>query len=752
MNPTTECSSPDDERKCRAHPDLWGLRALAVYGAISFLLFAVPLIGHLRDAYLGQGSDPTLFSWFLVWWPRALIHRLNPFFTNSLWAPHGINLAWTTAIPLPALVVSPITIGFGPIVAFNVLCLFGSPVSGWTAFLLYRHVSKSWWASLVGGYIFGFSAYMAGHQAYGQVNLTLVFLIPLAALLLAQGISSASNPRRLVLGLVAILIAQFFISIEVFATMVVAGGFALLLGWSFAPQETCERLRKLALPILAAFAIVMLLSSPYLYSLFFLGSFHGAMWSADAYSNDLLNFAIPVPTTAIGTLPLLNHLTRQFRSGGFIAEMNGYIGPPLMVIVGLYAWQRFREPLGRTLVEFLIICMVLSLGPRLRINGLATIGLPFKAFLNLPLLDKALPSRFMMYGFLALGLITTLWLRSAQIGVRAKALVVALVVISTFPSPSSRWLRPLNSPKFFADKAYRQFLKRTDTVLMLPFGIRGDSMLWHAETGMYFKMVGGWTGPTPEEFSQWPIVDAFAGSTYIPDAAEQMAALLAHYAVDIVIVSLSDPDASSWDGVLSPVSSDKQTIGGVNMYRISAVAVKPYGTATQLEMRSRLNQLAIGHLILAADQWRSRGNRPTVLTPSKAVQSHLLKDSWFLGPNTVPGWVVGGVDQVIDTTQHLRGGAWLGGTPGGDSGVGLYGSYAALEPTIAEYRATALHIYFPYPNDLLSPGSATPTADTEALLTLVFDKHQLRRAASSLRAVQPHENSTLTTKCAPLGK
>ena len=39
----------------------------------------------------------------------------------------------------------------------------------------------SLWASVIGGYVFGFSSYMIGHQAAGHLNLTGVFLIPLVA-------------------------------------------------------------------------------------------------------------------------------------------------------------------------------------------------------------------------------------------------------------------------------------------------------------------------------------------------------------------------------------------------------------------------------------------------------------------------------------------------------------------------------------------------------------------------------------------
>jgi hypothetical protein len=724
--------------------DRWGLRALAIYLAASFLLSGLPLVNHLRDTHVGVGPDSSLFTWFLVWWPHAIAHRLDPFFTKSVWSPQGINLAWTTLVPLPALIVSPITIAFGPVAAFNILCFIASPLAGWNAFLLCRQVSKSWWPSLIGGYLFGFSAYMAGHQVYGQANLLLVLFVPVAALIAVRGIFSDTELRKLISALTVVLVAQFLVSIEVFATMTVAGAIALLLGWSFAPEEVGARLRKLLLPISKAYILAALILSPYLYALFALGSHPGGVWSADAHSNDLMNFALPVATTAIGTLPLLRNLTMPFRATGFIAEMNGYVGLPVLVIAVLYAWKQWREPLGRTLVEFLIIFMVLSLGPRLRIDGVATIGLPFKAFLNLPLLDKVLPARLMMYGFLALGLITALWLESAQIGVGAKSAVAAMVVISTLPSPSWRWVTPLDSPALFATQTYRHFLKPTDNVLILPFGIRGDSMYWHAETVMSFNLVGGYTGPQPDEFSEWRIADAFAAAAYLPDSVDQMAALLAHYRVDVVIVSRNDCDASSWDGVLTPISTDKRRVAGVNLYRVSAAAVEPYRTATQLQMRQRSTQLAMEALVFAADKWRSQGNDPTALTPSKAVQSGLLRDSWFVGPNTIPGWVLGGAEQVMDTTQHFRAGAWLGGTPSGDFGVGLFGSYAALQPIIAKYRATASHVYFPYPNDLLSPGAAKPPPTTEALLTLVFDRRQLARAASSLRTAEPRENALLT--------
>jgi len=191
--------------------DPYGLLALAIYLTFSLFIFGRPLLGHLRDTHIAMGGDVSLFTWFLVWWPYALAHRLNPLFTDLLWAPSGLNLAWTTSIPLPSLLVWPITATLGPVAAFNVLCLTSLPLSGWSGFILCHYICQAWWPSLLGGYIFGFSAYMLGQQ--GHPMMTIAVLVPLAVVMVLRAIAGELAPRRLVVALAVILVAQFLISI-----------------------------------------------------------------------------------------------------------------------------------------------------------------------------------------------------------------------------------------------------------------------------------------------------------------------------------------------------------------------------------------------------------------------------------------------------------------------------------------------------------------------------------------------------------
>jgi hypothetical protein len=98
--------------------------ALATYVAVSMILFGLPIIGDFNHASIGRGdaigrADAALTSWFLAWWPYALTHKLNPLVSHLVWAPMGVDLAWTTTIPGASIPTLPLTLLFGPLVTYN---------------------------------------------------------------------------------------------------------------------------------------------------------------------------------------------------------------------------------------------------------------------------------------------------------------------------------------------------------------------------------------------------------------------------------------------------------------------------------------------------------------------------------------------------------------------------------------------------------------------------------------------------------
>ena len=81
-----------------------GLLAFGAYLLVSFLLYAVPVLGRFGTVFAGKGGgDAKIYVWALAWWPHALSHGINPFLTKDVWAPTGTNLAWVTSLPGPGV-------------------------------------------------------------------------------------------------------------------------------------------------------------------------------------------------------------------------------------------------------------------------------------------------------------------------------------------------------------------------------------------------------------------------------------------------------------------------------------------------------------------------------------------------------------------------------------------------------------------------------------------------------------------------
>ena len=95
-----------------------------------------------------------------------------------------MNLAWVTSVPGAALLLWPLTALYGPVAAYNAAIVACPALAAFGAYLLARELSGSFWPSLAGGWVFGFSSYLLG-QSLGHLHVALVFPIPLLALQIA---------------------------------------------------------------------------------------------------------------------------------------------------------------------------------------------------------------------------------------------------------------------------------------------------------------------------------------------------------------------------------------------------------------------------------------------------------------------------------------------------------------------------------------------------------------------------------------
>src|SRR5579872_5400011 len=296
---------------------------------------------HPGRAIVGNtpSSDFQIMTWSLEWWPWALRHGLDPLHTSLLWAPHGFSTLWMTTIPFQALVALPITLAAGPLVASNVLMLAAVLLAAAAAYLLFYELTGNPAASSFGGVLFALSPYMLGHTVSEHLNLTMVFPLPLLALLGVRVARRKTSTRRFVAGFVVLLLVVLGSSFEMFVDLGLLVGVAGIVALALARAQR-RTLRRVGGLVVLAYAACLPVLVPV--AALGLSTSHGIVRNAPAnYSIDLLNLVLPTPTLLAGKLQWLQGITQHFV--GNIGERDGYVGLPLLAValLGLRAeWRR----------------------------------------------------------------------------------------------------------------------------------------------------------------------------------------------------------------------------------------------------------------------------------------------------------------------------------------------------------------------------------------------------------------------------
>ena len=131
------------DRLRRAWPSL-------VFLAIAIAVHAPAWTNPSRRAFCGCG-DLAFATWFFSWTPYAVLHGHNPLFTDWLNHPYGVNVMWNVSLPLPGLLMAPVTLAFGPVATYNVLSAVGFWTAGWAAYAVIRRWAPWHPAAFVGG-------------------------------------------------------------------------------------------------------------------------------------------------------------------------------------------------------------------------------------------------------------------------------------------------------------------------------------------------------------------------------------------------------------------------------------------------------------------------------------------------------------------------------------------------------------------------------------------------------------------------
>jgi hypothetical protein len=146
-----------------------------------------------RAAYLAGSlpstRDAAAYVWGFWWVARQLTHLGNPWATGYLAAPVGTQLAYHTLMPLPGMLMTPVTLTFGPSVSYNLLSIAGP---GLLCYAMYR-AARLWlptgFGAIAAGAFFGLSSNLTWRSWY-QLNLAL------GALFLPLTLAAAIRLRR----------------------------------------------------------------------------------------------------------------------------------------------------------------------------------------------------------------------------------------------------------------------------------------------------------------------------------------------------------------------------------------------------------------------------------------------------------------------------------------------------------------------------------------------------------------------------
>jgi hypothetical protein len=561
----------------------WSRRAAAVpaftWAVGLYLAISVVAIGHgvLANPVGGcacgaSGNDPSAAMWSLAWWPYALLHGLDPFYTHAVWAPHGVSVAAAATIPAAAFALWPITATFGPLAAYNVLAIASPVLCGLTAFLLCRRLVARSGPALFGGLLFAFGGYQLS-QLQSHLNLTLVFMLPLLALLVVRRFADDLRGRRFVIVMALALIVQALLSTEILFDACLVGLLGTVVGLVVFEGPERSRLVHVSLETALAGALAALVLAPYLIAAL---SQPPVARLGNLYGLDALNLVIPTPVNWLGG-QLFHGVSATFEAGNS-AEADGYLGLPLLAIAAWFAatcWRSRRE--ARVLVVLLALVIVLALGSPLRIAGNSVVPLPWRSLEALPLFQNIVASRLMVFADLIAAVVAAMWLAGRSRRPTLRFLLAALSVAALLPDiPGDWWSSQPPNPRLFSAGLEQHYLSRGANVLVVPVAWLGDSMLWQAENGFSFSMPIGYlssaspTSPVASAGLSWIFEGSItAGRIPIHYAAAIAAYLHGHGIRQILIAPAYQP---KWSAVLPRIAGRVTRAGGMLLYTVDGAA------------------------------------------------------------------------------------------------------------------------------------------------------------------------------------
>jgi hypothetical protein len=471
------------------------LAAIAVLLAVS-VLQCRSLLGALSSTVPASrfSGDVGQGVWSMAWLPFALGRGLDPFISHFQFAPAGFNLLSNAGIFFPALLLSPITVTAGPVVAFDIGILAAPVVSGGCLYFVCRRLGAGWAGGLVAATLFGFSPYMVDEAPYGHFDLTWLFFPPLAYYLVRRILLDEGPASRPGLALGALAVVQYFTSTEILLDcVIVAVPMTLIfLARHFGDGPRVPKRLLIALSC-ACLVAVPLLAYP--------------LWVTLAGPYHVL--AIPQRTSGITLSTAIWPPPNSPSAADFYPRAgSGFVGLGAIVVAAatLFWWRQAREVAHFSIGA--LIAFVLALGRTIRAGRTLLLRTSPMAWLaHVPLFRAIQPYRFssLMAMFIALLCATTITQVSRRLAepgssgrvavarwtapaLLAAAVLILPLLVDKFPSGVEHVELPAAVSAAVTPGDRNATLDVNPTVSVL----NGAPLIWQALSGMSFRLTDGY--------------------------------------------------------------------------------------------------------------------------------------------------------------------------------------------------------------------------------------------------------------------
>ena len=481
-----------------AGPARWFRRPAFVHLAVlGGYLAAGIAVSWPRATYLAgklpATRDAGSYVWDFWWVAHQLVHLGNPWATRAIAAPVGVQLGLHALMPLPGVLLAPVTLIFGPSASYNLLSI---ALPGLLCYATYR-VARLWLRSQPGaiaaGAFFGLSSMLVWRSWY-HLNLALGELFIPIALEAAVRLTRRPGWRQAVI--LGVVLGAAVLTDQEMAVLVIIVAVLTLAPWLLrrtAPGPVVKQsVAKLRAAGLAA-VVALVLASPQLIAIMRQAR-SGGMTSPPGslqasyrgYSGSLPDMFAPSPRIAdfgLGHLGFIFH--------GPLSDGVPTFGLLLSVLAVAGTAAQWRRVSTRLLALCWLACAALALGPVLRAgphllipvpqlvgNWRVSAVMPFTWFAKLPGLSGFRePDRMMMLGILPAALLAGAavdWLRyhatPAIVAVLALGVLEAGWAGNSFIATMPAALPAVDGP-IAADHS-------GSIVVNVPFGIRGGTYIY----------------------------------------------------------------------------------------------------------------------------------------------------------------------------------------------------------------------------------------------------------------------------------